>query len=148
MGELLQRIQDEMKICLKSGNKDRLGVVRMLFNEVKSAQVNTPGGRERDWTDAEVLDIVIKYHKGLVKTIDEYPEDRRQPLRAEIAIVEEFLPRQMSESELIAVVRQELAANSERNFGALMKLLQCRYSGQINGKVLSVVLKSVLAEQE
>lgn len=144
MSELLRRINDEIKTCMKAGDKERLGVVRMLLNEVKTAQVNVPGGREREWSDAEILEIVSKYHKNLQKTLEEYPAERRAPLEKEIRIVEEFLPRQLSDDELIAVIRREVSATSERNFGALMKQMQVKLSGQANGKAISAALKTVL----
>jgi uncharacterized protein YqeY len=146
MSETLARLQSEMKECMKSGNKERLSVVRMLLNEVKNAQVNQPGGRDRLWSEAEIVALVASYHKNLVKTVAEFPVDRQEPLKKEIAIVEDFLPRQMTLDEVKSFIKQELAQTTERNFGLLMKAMQPKLAGRADGKSISEALKASLSE--
>lgn len=143
---LLSTLQSDMKEFMKTGNKARLEVVRMLLAEIKNAQVNQPGGRDREWSDAEITAIVAAYHKNLVKTVAEFPPDRQQKLKDEIAIVEVYLPKQMSPSELKEFVLGELRATSERNFGLLMKIIQPKLTGRADGKSISEAIKAGIAE--
>lgn len=144
MINLLTKLQDEMKVCLKSGQKERLSVVRMLLSEIKNVQVNTPGGREREWSDTEIIGIISGYHKMLVKTCAEFPIDRQEALKKEIVIVEEFLPQQLTLADINLQIQRELENTAERNFGALMKLFQAKFAGKTDGKTISEALKNCL----
>lgn len=135
----------QMKEAMKSGDKERLAVIRMLLAEVKNAAINDPREPGRERTEAETIAVIAGYHKSLSKTLTEYPPDRQAPLRAELAIVETFLPKQLSVEELRADLKDALVGTAERNFGALMKILQPRYAGRVDGKTLSETLKSLLA---
>jgi uncharacterized protein len=143
---LRTRLFDEMKTCMKEGKKDRLAVIRMLITEVRNAEINDLKEKDRERTEEEVVKIVSAYHKNLSKTMAEYPENRREPLRAEMAIVEDFLPKQISAAELKALVSQKLQSTTERQFGVLMKSFSQEFAGTCDGKVLSETIKSALAE--
>ena len=120
MSTTRQRLYDEMKSCMKNGNKERLGVVRMLITEVKNAEINDPKVPGRERTEEEVMTLLGAYHKSLTKSLAEFPPERHPPLRAELAIVEEFLPKQLSESEIEAVIADFLGKTPDRQFGSLM----------------------------
>jgi uncharacterized protein YqeY len=143
---VLTKLQSDMKEFLKAGDRARLEVVRMLLAEIKNAQVNQPGGREREWSDAELTAIVAAYHKNLVKTVAEYPADRQQKLKDEIEIVEAYLPKQMTATEIKEFVLGELRSTSERNFGLLMKTIQPKLTGRADGKSISEAIKTALTE--
>ena len=145
---LRTRLFDEMKSCLKEGKKDRLGVIRMLITEVRNAEINDSKTQGRERTEEEVLQLVSAYHKNLSKTMAEYPEDRKAPLRAEMLIVEDFLPKQLSASELKTQLTAKIKSSPERNFGLLMKQFSKDFAGVCDGRVLSDTLKSTLAEIE
>ena len=142
---LRTRLFDEMKSCLKESKKERLAVVRMLITEVRNAEINDLAAPGRERTEAEVTQILSAYHKNLSKTVQEYPADRRAPLLAEIAIVEDFMPKQLGAEELKIWISEQMKSNPERQFGLLMKQFSKDLSGQCDGKVLSETLKSVLS---
>jgi uncharacterized protein YqeY len=146
MSQLLARLQTEMKETLKAGEKARLEVIRMLLAEIKNAQVNQPGGRDREWSDAEITAIIAAYHKALVKNMAEFPADRQEKIKGEIAIVEAYLPKQMAPTEIKEFVLGELRQTSERNFGLLMKIIQPKLIGRVDGKSLSEAIKTALTE--
>ncbi len=146
MSQLLLKLQSDMKEFLKAGDRPRLDVVRMLLAEIKNAQVNQPGGRDREWSDTEITSIVAAYHKNLVKTVTEFPPDRQQKLKDEIVIVEAYLPKQMSALELKSFVLAELRGTPERNFGLLMKLIQPKLTGRADGKSISEAIKAGITE--
>jgi uncharacterized protein YqeY len=144
MGTTRQRLYDEMKSCMKSGNKERLGVVRMLITEVKNAEINDPKVPGRERTEEEVMTLIGAYHKSLTKSLAEFPAEKHPPLRAELAIVEEFLPKQLSESEIESVITDFVGKTTDRQFGSLMKSLQTELSGKASGQIISATLKRVL----
>jgi hypothetical protein len=146
MSSTRTQLFDEMKACMKSGNKERLGVIRMLIAEVKNAEINdaTQPGRER--TEPEVIAIISAYHKALTKSIAEFPESKHPPLKAELAIVEDFLPKQMSETEIQNHIKLALEQTQERNFGVLMKSIQAALAGKASGQLVSTILKKALAD--
>lgn len=134
-----------MKSCLLQGDKERLGVVRMLVAEIKNAEKNDLAAPGRTRTEAEVVALVAAYHKNLAKSLAEFPPDRQEPLRREMALVEEFLPKQLDAEELRTDILGVLASTPERNFGLLMKALAPRYAGRADGRLVSETLKTALS---
>ena len=141
----LARLTNEMKACMKSGNKERLAVVRMLITEIKNAAINDPADPGRPRTEDECLTILTSYHKSLSKTLTEYPADRQGALRAELAIIEGFLPAQLDAAALESHIRKVLGTTAERQFGPLMKQLQTELKGRVSGQALSTALKAALS---
>lgn len=144
MSETRTRLTDDMKQAMREGNKDLLGVVRMMLNEVKNAEINDPKEPGRARTESEVVQILAAYQKQLQKSLAEYPPDRQAPLKAELAIVERYLPQALSAVELESYIKDYLGKTSERTFGVLMKGLQSELVGRVDGKSLSETLKKVL----
>jgi uncharacterized protein YqeY len=113
-----------MIAAMKSGNKDRTAVLRMVLSEIKAVEADKP--------DADPLAAVQAYSKKLKKAMAEM-EKYNQPqhvaqLQAEIAIVDEFLPKQLDDAALAILVDQTLASmpgvtakDSGRIIGAVMK---------------------------
>src|SRR2546423_11894677 len=103
--DLLSRLQDDMKQALKAGQKDRLGVIRMLLSDVKNIDLAPKP------TTAE--DAVAAYGKKLRKSIEEYEKLGKtgevSKLKAELAVVEEYLPKKASPEETDRLVETFLA---------------------------------------
>ncbi len=144
MSETKTRLSDDMKKAMKEGEKDLLGVLRMMINEIRNAEINDLKEPGRVRTEAEVVQILAGYQKQLQKSMAEYPADRQAPLKAELAIVERYLPKALSGAELEAFIKDYLGKTSERTFGVLMKALQGELVGRVDGKSLSETLKKVL----
>lgn len=138
-----QKLQDDMKAAMKSGDKFRRDAIRMILSEMKYAQsaVNVHAALD----EAAANQVVSAYHKRLKKSLDDYPEgDKKKEIQAEIALVEEYMPRQLSESELAEVIKNVLAETENRNFGELMKLVLARVGTSADGKTVSQKLKELL----
>ena len=144
MSETRARLADDMKKAMKEGDKELLSVVRMMLNEVRNAEINDLKEPGRTRTEGEVVQLLAAYQKQLQKSLAEYPPDRQAPLKAELAIVERYLPKALSGAELEAYVKDFLGKTSERTFGLLMKSLQAELVGRVDGKSLSETLKKVL----
>ncbi len=106
--DLPTRLHEDMKAAMKSGQKDRLSVIRMLLSDVKNVDLmpNKP----------TPLQAIEAYHKKLKKSLDEYQKLGRDTevtnLRFEIGVVEEYLPKKASAEETDKLVDQFLAANT------------------------------------
>ena len=113
--DLQTRLSEDMKIALKSGQKDRLSVIRMLLSDVKNVDL-MPGKPTPE-------QAVASYAKKLRKSAEEYEKYGKTAevaqIRSEIAIVEEYLPKQASGEDTARLVDEFLAANSftERQVG-------------------------------
>jgi uncharacterized protein len=141
---LKDRMNEELKTAMKARDKERTSVLRMLLSEVKYAQaaVNV----HQDLPDDEVIKVITSYHKRLTKSLEDFPEgERRDAVRAEIKIVDDYLPRKASEDDVRKAVDQVLAGTSDRTFGPLMKEVMAKLGSAADGKVVSQVLKQKLA---
>jgi uncharacterized protein len=140
------RLMNDMKEAMKARNSERLVVIRMLITEIKNAEINDAQNQGRERTEPEAIALVAAYHKNLVKTLAEFPPDRQTALKAELKIVEEYLPAQLSPEQVKSEILSALNNTSERNFGVLMKTLQPHFSGRAEGRLISETLKALLAQ--
>src|SRR5687767_1725902 len=141
--DLLTRLQEDMKAAMKSGQKDRLGVIRMLISDVKNIDLDP-----RKPTAEQAVEA---YGKKLRKSLEEY-EKINQPeaaakLRAEIAVVDEFLPKKASPADTEKLVDDFLAANSftEKQFGQAMGTFMKAHAGKIDPGTANALLKKKLS---
>lgn len=138
-------MNEDLKTAMKAKDKERLSVLRMLLSELKyaAAAVNV----HQELPEAEVLKVISAYHKRLTKSLDDFPEgERRDQVRAELKIVEDYLPQKASVDEVRKAVLKVLAGTSDRTFGPLMKEVLSLLGDAGDGKVVSQVLKEELAK--
>ncbi len=141
---LKDKIQEDIKTAMKAKNASRLSVLRMVMAEIKNqqAQVNL----REELPEAEVLKVVGSYQKKLTKSLDDYPAgDARNALLEEIKVVEEYLPQKASEAETRIAVDKVLAATTDRNFGAIMKLVMAELQGNADGRLVSQLIKDKIS---
>ena len=140
---LKERINSEIKVAMKAGDKVRTSVLRMLLSEIKYAQAATDA--RSDLADEETLKVITTYNKRLRKSLGDYPEGEKQDaIKAEIAIVETFLPKKATREEVASVVDGVLARTDQRAFGPLMKEVLAALGAAADGSVVSQVLKEKL----
>jgi|GEM_PF-1146009 len=114
------KIMDGIKNSLKSGDKVRAGVLRMVLADLKYARV--AGDSQKDLSDEEELGVVGKYLKKLEKALPDYEgTPKKDEILAEMAIVQEFLPKKASAAEIEAKVDEVIKATAEKNFGKIMR---------------------------
>lgn len=148
MSELKTRISEDMKTAMKGGDKPRLGVIRLILAALKQREVD-----ERiTLDDAQVLHVLEKMLKQRRDSVAQYEAARREDLagqeRYEIGVIEAYLPAQLSEPELDALVAQCIAdadAASPRDMGKVMALLKERAAGRADMGALSQRVKAKLA---
>ncbi|MGB7157602.1 MAG: GatB/YqeY domain-containing protein [Tepidisphaeraceae bacterium] len=141
--ELLNRLTEDMKTALKSGQKDRLGVIRMLLSDVKNIDLmpNKPTAEQ----------AVEAYGKKLRKSIEEYEKvgkpDEVAKLRTELGVVEEYLPKKGSTEDTERLVDAFLAKNSftEKQVGQAMGAFIKAHGAQVDKAKANELLRQKLA---
>lgn len=150
--ELKNRIAEELKTAMKDRAAERLSALRLLNAAIKDREIALRGeGAEGGVSEAEVLAILGKMVKQRQESARAYEEGGRLELAekelAEIAVIEEFLPRQLSEAETAAAIDGAIAetgAASIRDMGRVMGALKARYAGQMDFGAVGPMVKARL----
>ena len=148
MSDLKARITDDMKAAMKGGDKPRLGVIRLILAALKQREVD-----ERIvLDDTQVLHALEKMLKQRRDSITQYETAKREDLAAqeryEVGVIEAYLPKQLGDAELDALVAQCISAagaTSARDMGKVMALLKERAAGRADMGALSQRVKAKLA---
>jgi uncharacterized protein YqeY len=146
--ELFNKLQEEMKAAMKSGDKDKLSTIRMLISEIKKVQIDS----KKELTDEEIISILQKYIKQRKEAYTQYEQAGRKDLAEkelkEIEIVQQFLPPPLSEEELIKIVEetiQEVGASSIKDMGKVVKAVMGKVKGRAEGSLISKIVKEKLS---
>jgi hypothetical protein len=140
---LSQRIDSDLKEAMRAKDAAKLGVLRMLKSAMKYGAIEKSGA-DAELSDADAVQVIRKQAKQRQDSIDSFEKGGRPELvakeKAELVILNSYLPQQMSADELAKVVRQtivEVGATSKTQMGAVMKALQAKVAGRADGKALS-----------
>lgn len=141
---LKNQIQSEMKTAMKSGDKRRLGVIRLMLAAIKQREID-----ERiELDDTQVLVVLDKMTKQRRDSITQYESAGRNELAEqeafEIEIIKEFLPEALSEAEVLSLVKEAVAssgASSIRDMGKVMGLLKPKIQGRADMGMVSAIVK-------
>ena len=141
---LKQQLTDDMKAAMKAGEKDRLGVIRLINAAIKQKEVD-----ERvELDDAAVLAVLEKMVKQRKDSVSQYEAAHREDLaaveRAEIAVIDAYLPAKLGEAEILAAIG-ETGASGPADMGKLMGVLKPRLAGQADMGLVSALIKKKLA---
>lgn len=148
-----ERIVADLIAAMKARDAVRLGVLRMIKAKMLEAEVEQRGKKGTDYQleDPEALAAISAYAKQRRDAIEAYRAGGRSDLaakeEAELAIVQEYLPRQLSADEVRDIVRQamvETGASSMKDMGALMKVVMPKTKGAADGKVVNEVVRQML----
>ena len=145
---LKAQLTEDMKIAMKAGAKDRLGVIRLINAAIKQREVD-----ERiEMTDVIVLAVMEKMLKQRKDSVTQYEAANREDLAAveryEIGVIQAYLPAQMSEAEVEAAVVASIAeagAIGPQDMGKVMAVLKPKVAGRADMGALSGLVKKKLA---
>ena len=145
---LKQRLTDDMKAAMKSGDKQRLGVIRLVNAAIKQREVD-----ERiELDDAAVLAVLEKMLKQRKDSVSQFEGAGREDLaaieRAEIEVIQTYLPAQLDEAQIVAAVDAAIAqtgASGPADMGNLMGVLKSALAGQADMGLVSKLVKQKLA---
>jgi uncharacterized protein len=141
--DLLSRLQEDMKTAMKSGQKERLSVIRMLISDVKNVDL-----APKPTTPEQAVE---SYAKKLRKSVEEYEKlgktDEVAKLKQEIAVADEYLPKKASGEETEKLVDQFLAANSftEKQMGQAMGAFMKAHGAGVDAGAVNQILRKKLA---
>lgn len=145
------QLTEDIKTAMKAKDTVALNVVRGLKSAIKYAAIEKLGA-EGELADADALAVVRKEIKKRQDSVASYESANRQDLaeieKAEIAVLEKYLPAAMSAEDLVKLVEAviaEVGATSKKEMGAVMKVLQERAAGRADGKTLSSEVTKRLA---
>lgn len=145
---LKQQLTDDMKTAMKAGDKDTLGVIRLVNAAIKQREVD-----ERvELDDAAVLAVLEKMVKQRKDSVNQYEAAGREDLaaveRAEIVVIERYLPAKLGEAEILAAIDAAIAetgASGPADMGKLMGVLKPRLAGQADMGQVSALVKKKFA---
>ena len=143
------KINDDLKTAMKAGDKDRVGTLRLINSAIKSADIDA---RPKDKiSDTDILTVMAKMIKQRRDSIEQFTAGGRPELAAkeaaEIAVIEGYMPAQMSEADAkaaIAAVIKETGAAGPKDMGKVMAALKAKYAGQMDFGKASAITKELL----
>lgn len=149
MSQIVETITSQWKDAMKSGDSLRKETLSSLRAAIKKAEIDARTGNELD--EVARQGIIDKEAKKRRESIEEYTKANRIDLadkeKAELEIIAEFLPQQMSDDELLVVVREciaEVGAATPKDMGKVMGVLVPKIAGKADGKKASNLVKELL----
>src|ERR1700722_12972109 len=145
---LQERISQEIKAAMLAKDADRLSALRMLKSTMGYVQIEK---KTESLSDADVTAIVQKEVKKRRDSVEQFEKGGRAELatkeKAEIAVLESFLPKAMPPEELEALVKatiQETGATSKKDMGPVINAVQAKAAGRADGKSISTLVGKLL----
>lgn len=145
---LKDTITEDMKTSLKAGDKDRLKVVRLILADIKRVEIDS----RKDLDDAGILSVIEKALKQRRDSIEQFTKGGRDDLaaieQAELEVISAYLPEQLSESELDALIDKAIAtsgAESIRDMGKVMGAVKSQAAGRADMSAVGAKVKARLA---
>ncbi len=147
------KLTGAMKDAMRARAEPATTTIRMINAAIKQKDIDVARPRgDQQIGDDEILNLLQNLIKSRRESVELYKQGSRQDLagkeEAEIAVIEQFLPKQMSEEETKAAVRElvaSLGASSVKDMGKVMGALKSKYAGQLDITKASVIVKQVLA---
>lgn len=144
----LDQLKLDLTGSLKAGRKVRVETLRFLLAAIRNFAIAKYGAAgEAPMTDADILEVVKKQVKTHQESIEAFEKGGRPELaaaeKAQLAILEEFLPKQISDEELMTILAP-VVASGEQNFGLLMKAAMAAMAGRVDGGRVAGLLKKML----
>ncbi|WP_195226834.1 GatB/YqeY domain-containing protein [Weissella confusa] len=144
---LLEQLTNDMKKAMKAKDKVTLGVVRMVKSSVSNEQIKLG----HDLTADEELAVLSREMKQRVEELESYKdadrEDLAEEIQGQIDVLKRYMPEQMSEEEVVAVVKEtiaEVGASSKADLGKVMGALMPKVKGKADGKLVNQTVQSLL----
>ena len=145
---LKQKLVEDLKQALRGGDKVRRSVIRLVMAAIKNAEID----RQVTLEDADILGVIAKEARQRRESIEAFRQGNRQDLvtqeEAELAILQQYLPQQMSREEIIAEARrviEEVGAGGPGDKGKVMPKLIAQLKGKADGREINAVVTELLA---
>ena len=145
------RFTSDLKDAMRAGDKLKVSTIRLMTAAIKSADIEArPAGKD-PIDDAAIMNVMAKMIKQRRDSAEQFAKGGRQEMAdselAEIAIIESYLPRQMSEADAKSAVAKAIAdtgAASPKDMGKVMTALKASYAGQMDFGKVGAIVKELL----
>lgn len=145
---LTQKIDQDLKSAMQAKDEVKVSTLRFLKSAIKYSAIEK---KAETLSDAEIQQVIQKQIKQRRESIDQFEKNNRPELagkeKAETAVLESYLPKQISDMDLAAVVEAEVkaqGASSKKDFGRMMKHLNDKLQGQADASRVSAALGKIL----
>lgn len=149
---LREKIQAETVTAMKAKDKERTAALRLIGAKIKDRDIELRTSDKKPEDDELVTDVLLKMAKQRRESIEMYEDGGRTELadkeKAELTVIEEFLPKQMSEDETraaIAAIKAELGADGMKDMGRVMGELKSRHGATLDMSKASGLVKEALS---
>ena len=148
---LREKLSADMKDAMRAGDKPKLGTIRLMNSAIKSADIEArPSGRDAI-SDADIMQVFAKMIKQRRDSVEQFTAGGRPELaaaeQAEIAVIESYMPKQMSEAEVKAAASaliKDLGAASMKDMGKVISALKEKFAGAMDFGKASGIVKDLL----
>ncbi len=144
---LSEKLADDLKSAMKSGDRAKVSVIRMVKSAVKNREIE----KGSPLSDDEITAVIHSISKQVKDSIEQFSKGGRQDLvqkeSEELAIIQSYLPQQLSPDEVkteVEKVIREINATSVKDMGRVMKEVMSRLKGRADGKLINQFVKDVL----
>jgi uncharacterized protein YqeY len=148
---VIERVDSDLKEAMRAKDITKLGVLRMLKSALKYAAI-AKSGAETELSNSDAAQVIRKQVKQRQDSIESFEKGGRTDLaqkeKEELSILNGYLPQGMSAGEVARIVREtivEVGATSKAPMGAVMKALQAKVAGRVDGKTLSAEVQKQLS---
>mgnify|MGYP001564851409 FL=1 len=142
---LIVKLQEEQKVAMKARDRDRLTVLRGLLAAVKNKQIDS----DKELTEEEIQKVIASQGKQLKDALKDFETAEREDLiektKAEIEIIETFLPKQLEDQEIEVIAQDVISKVGKENFGLLMGAVMKEIAGRADGQRVRVVVQKLTA---
>jgi hypothetical protein len=145
----LERIQSDIKDSLRSGQKERLSILRMVMAQIKNKAIEK--GRDAQLSEEEIVDLLSGMLRRMEESVTQFTmggrEDLAEKEKSEMVIIREFMPEPLSDDQIDAMIAEamrETHATSAKEMGAVMKWLTPKTMGRADNRIISQKVKALL----
>ncbi len=140
---LREQLTEDMKTAMRAHDSEKLGVIRFLISDLRNFEIDN-GPQD----DAGIVKVIAKQVKQMKDAISEFEKGGRSDLvtqeQAKVAILETYLPEQMSETQLKAIVEAAVADTPDKSMGAIMNKVLPQVAGKADGATVSRLVREAL----
>lgn len=144
----MDRISEDMKQAMKNKDKVKLSVIRMIRSAIKYTEIE----KQTTLSDEQILDVLTREVKQRRDSLQEFEKAGRQDLvenvQAELEILKQYLPQQLSEQELRNIIQsviEEIGAKGKSDMGKVMSAVMPKVKGRADGKLINQLVQEYLS---
>jgi uncharacterized protein YqeY len=144
-----KQLMEDMKLAMKSGNKTALDTIRILRAQIKTASID----KKDELDEAELAQVLQKEAKKRKEAMEIYKQGNREDLfekeKAELGIISNYLPKQLSENDIDQIISESIASlqvSDEKDMGRVMGVIMPKVKGKADGKIIQQKVTEHLAK--